>query len=903
MGHSIAVRPLIAFGLILWLPFAVADAVFDNGFEAAQPAAGQVVITPGFRLLVSQSESASLTAQPLDQEGNVVTAPVSWRSKDPASVTVTEDGVITALAPVGSAQIIAEAEGFLPGTATVVIASPVAGAVLIADSQVQGMPAPATQKSANPFGLGYQYTVVLNVNSAPEAGDILVATGEMPVGGRVISAVTDGDLVTVTLEVVPLPDMFAELVVREKFDLSRAPIDIRADLIDSYSSTRFDDGSIVFSSKLPSAKGGVALTQVTQFVDCSESTVTNPTELINLSTGADLSFDPNLTVDLDYDSSSGDFSLEVGGGVMTSLDLRPRTTAAFEGKISCKFELARIPLPLAGVLSYIFSPLFPIGAGVEVNGKVSLTEPVGFDLTAVGGYQAELGLICEPDCGLQGELDVSFGGTAQPVLPPSLANANDVQLELSGLLFAYADLDFGNPLLRQLSFSTFGAKAGVMQSGNFRGVESQVNDTNYASEFKLEATATLGPSNDLASFLATLQLTPPLDQQFAVTTPLAQSPRGTLVITDPNGGSSATPGNPATVRAGNDSELGEQATFTVTLSNTQYVGAYIVEGVELYELKSNGVGGFTLEPGRPGCSSVSATENQTVFTCQTDFVETGTRTFYAFVRASLFGVSLPFQLEVGNNSAAVVTVTDDQDPVTGVSKTAVAQVDGLVEHNVCNAASEREEVSDFDFCADPDNCDVGAIGMLTSELNGFSSEIDARGTGFSSFTVSADGPIYLQASAGGSGSSSVSASGGVPGAQCSDGNIAQVSVGTEATGSGSARVVFTVTRRLQLDFSASVEAQSGARSEVAVCHFVESEPLEDCLLRGVLDPDAGTSAPTSISVVLDPGQYIVAGGSVAELTTCSPSPEPGTCSSRESSASTSFGFTLSEPDMPVSIVK
>ena len=485
----------------------------------------------------------------------------------------------------------------------VIIATPAAGAVLVDDSQVVDQPAAVDDRA--PYGLGYRYTVVLAGVTPPQVGEIVMSTGEKPVGGRVLDVSTVGSRVTLTLEVVPLDSMFEELVVRESFDLSRAPIEVEPELSETFVSKRLDDGSIVFSPVPSAQKGAVNGTEVTQFVDCSDSTVTNPAQIISINSGAQLSFDPSLRVDLDYSSLSGDFSVEVAGGVLTSLDLRPRTTAAFEGKISCKLQLGRIPLPLAGALSYIFTAFFPLGAGVEVSGKVSLTETIGYDLTAVGGYQAELGLVCEPNCGLEGDISITYGGSARPVLPPVVNTSNNLQLELNGFLFGYADLNFGNPLLQSLSFSTFGAKAGVQQSGNFRARASQANDSNYASEFKLEAIASLGPANEFLDFLTMLQLTPPVAQLFSAASVLAESPKGTLVITDPNGGSSATPANPATVLVGSNEDLGEQATFTISLNNTRYVGNYIVEGVEIYERQSDGTGGFTLQPGRPGPQGLS----------------------------------------------------------------------------------------------------------------------------------------------------------------------------------------------------------------------------------------------------------------------------------------------------------
>jgi hypothetical protein len=71
-----------------------------------------------------------------------------------------------------------------------------------------------------------------------------------------------------------------------------------------------------------------------------------------------------------------------------------------------------------------------------------------------------------------------------------------------------------------------------------------------------------------------------------------------------------------------------------------------------------------LQPGRPGCTSLApAASGQTVFTCQTDFLEAdeGPQQFVAFVKAKLFGIPVPLLLEIAANAVATVdVVVEDQ---------------------------------------------------------------------------------------------------------------------------------------------------------------------------------------------------------------------------------------------------
>ncbi|MCR4342238.1 MAG: hypothetical protein NUW01_20370 [Gemmatimonadaceae bacterium] len=100
------------------------------------------------------------------------------------------------------------------------------------------------------------------------------------------------------------------------------------------------------------------------------------------------------------------------------------------------------------------------------------------------------------------------------------------------------------------------------------------------------------------------------------------------------------------------------ATFTVTLDTVNYLTAYAVDAVEIRWLKKDGTGPLALVPGRPGCTTLTPTPGQKVFTCQTDFTaaDTGVQTFYAFVKAKLFGVTVPLLLEIGPNAVATVRV-------------------------------------------------------------------------------------------------------------------------------------------------------------------------------------------------------------------------------------------------------
>lgn len=270
---------LILLALIVTDP-ATADVIFQAGFEPAQPVSGQVVISPGFKLLTTTGETAALSAEIIDEVGGGVSAEIYWHSNDPATVSVTQDGTVTAHQPFGSAQIIASAPGAAPATILVTIATPAAGALLVPDEQVVEPPAPVDPMA--PYGLGYEYTIVLQGIPTPVAGEILIGTGETPLAGRVVAASADMGQVTVTLEVIALDELFATLVIDERLNLERAPIEVDPGVEEFFEVTRYDDGSIVLS---PLAGAGKVAAALESLLDCGDSSIPNPLNILTVSAG------------------------------------------------------------------------------------------------------------------------------------------------------------------------------------------------------------------------------------------------------------------------------------------------------------------------------------------------------------------------------------------------------------------------------------------------------------------------------------------------------------------------------------------------------------------------------------------------------------------------------------------
>lgn len=656
-----------------------AQTIFKDPFEAPVPVTLRVEITPGSQLFTGSDQSTQLSARVLDLDGKEVAAEISWRSTDDATVQIDQTGFISSLALSGSAQIIAESPGASPAIALVVIAQPAQGAVLITDSQVAEGPTAIDSETRG--GLGFQYEVMLTDVVDIEPGTLVLSTESSPVAGRVTTVNQEGPLTRVALEVVSLAELFDDLVIDQTFSISKLPIDLDPEFEKLFSATRYKDGNLILTpnDSIGKAPQGTSLSQI---INCEDSSVTSWQNILTVTTNSNFAINPTISVDVVYDRAAGGLQRLIANGSLSAvMELKPRTRAAFEGKIKCKIEVGQIQIPLAGPFSWIFSGQVPLGVGLEISGKVSTTAEAGYDLTAVGNANFETGIQCDSGCLPVDNLTIGFSGTGKPVVPSVDALLGGFQLDITGHLFAYADLSFGNPLIRALRFTTLGVKAGIRQKISFRSIQSQATDTAYASDFKLELAGSAGAGNDLQSFLRALNIvTSPLEL-FNISSLLAESPKGTLRISPPR------------VKPGNSVELGDSATFTVTLNPTTYLGSYNVEEVKIYWLRDG-----TMESGRPGCHTLAASPNQREFSCSARFLleHIGQQKFFAFVKASLFGLSLPILLEVGPNSVATVNVTNVPAKIAFLRTHGdtrdifTIKPDGTEERNITNTPDNRE---------------------------------------------------------------------------------------------------------------------------------------------------------------------------------------------------------------------
>lgn len=624
---------------------------------ASQPAV-RIEIVPGALLLTGSGASQKLSVRAYDAQGQPTTATVTWRSSTTA-ITVTSDGTATATVATGSATITAEtANGVASVPIVAIVARPVTGALLVSDAQVVG--GLTEVDPASQFGPGWRYQVVLTNTAAPAPGTILLASGGAVVAGKVISVVPSGSNIAVTLELLPLRELFDDLKL--DIELPFVPVEAGSGTASAARmpaprpvAPRRDNGP-EFPIEFEMQVGPFACKVTGSAPDLSVQNVSRTLQVGNLSAELGFSFETGIT-------------LVARGAITGELTARPTVGAgAWTGRAKCELNVPNRPwtLPLGGFLALFYGLQLQPGVGFALDAKLETGE-VALDIVAKGTANVRLGFICPSGGSCQWVNEFvpnADGSSVRPILP----ELNEARVMLDGRGYVFLKLQMGPSLFLLAAASTVDAdkltlklaeaSVGIKQSVDVTSARRQAADPQYSSSFDLKLDYEVKP--DIEVKLGVEELGKRMgwvlqifeDPLFADSVFIAHSPRGGFSVT------------PSVATAGNDQQLGDLVTFRFDLDPITYLGSYSVDRVEILWMKPSGTT-MTLENGRPPCTTLAPTSSgQAQFTCQVDFLEAhiGTQTFVGFVYPKLFGVPLPVPLEVAADTRRTVEVTVECPP-------------------------------------------------------------------------------------------------------------------------------------------------------------------------------------------------------------------------------------------------
>ena len=206
---------------------------------------------------------------------------------------------------------------------------------------------------AQPYALGVQFEVTISNDVGAQIGNILLASGEASVGGRVLDLVDQGNGTTVaTLELIGLDEMFTTLKVDETFDLS-ALDDVVPDEIQSlYDVAEQADGTWVFTLKGGASQSANSETRVqaktnlplgpvgTAALSPFKCDASGPVPFTLNAMPGTILITPSLSLDFGYDSAAGGFQkLIVLGGIKAEGKVELTLSASLSAKYECTMEL------------------------------------------------------------------------------------------------------------------------------------------------------------------------------------------------------------------------------------------------------------------------------------------------------------------------------------------------------------------------------------------------------------------------------------------------------------------------------------------------------------------------------------------------------------------------------------
>jgi len=597
-----------------------------SGSSGGKPTVSSVKIAPTSVMFTSPNQSMVLSAKAYDASGKELNVDINWSSSHTNIISIASDGNATAQGIIGSSLITAEVDGVKSAPVIVLVTKLVDGAILVDDDQVIGKI--ELLDPAVPPGVGSQYKVTLKGLALPKIGDILVGTGELPIAGQVVSAELINGVVHVTLEILPIDQMFTELVINEVWDLGKITPYIPEEIANHYTVTEEADGTMLFTPKSSlSALSTVSKEfEFTPFTCKLEGTGTVPTFSLSNPVSA-IRINRNFSLDLAYDSALGGFQkASVIGDLKAVFKAKPSLAANLNAKVSCDVELGSIPLPINPSLSWLLGFSVPLGVGFEVGGQLELAQ-LGADIDVNAHYIAEFGVECPlgNSCTSIHKLTDDDSTFKTDWVLPSGNIENNLRLkpEISGFGSAKLAIDIGNRYIGRIigtsvatRFELIEAKGGLKQDADLAMIPAQVENTAYRSEYKLSIFSSIGAGSDINNWLSYVGMTGSVFEYQFPEILLASSPKAL----------SAT--------ASQDQyNYGDAVTFTVELNqatvNYGFLG-YNVDEISIYKRVPNAEGSYDYIH----FFDMPATEGQTKFEREWVFTDDGniTDNYYAFVK-------------------------------------------------------------------------------------------------------------------------------------------------------------------------------------------------------------------------------------------------------------------------------
>lgn len=532
-----------------------------------QPAVVRIEVGPAALLLTASQPAQTLRARALDASGGEVNVPVVWTSSRPTEVAVDGAGRVSAVTPIGSAQVFAEVGGVRSAPVLATAVEVAAGVQLIDDAQVVSPPV-AVDAAARGLDLEVE-TVLAGFATPPAPGTLLLGRQGLAIGGEVLQATAEGNNVRVRMRLAQgdIKRFVTRARLDETIDLRGLPLTPAPEVSALYDIAKVGD-EYVFTPKpgvggftpqrvtgqgttaQPGRARKLAIAPVPPLVEhrlgpfeCQIATPVLPVNLTNPG-GFTLKFEPVYRVV--YDENDGLRKLELGAAMSIKAKAALQFNVGALVNLTCEATLFKRLAPLPGWAGLILSGEIKAGVGFEAEGSV--TVPLfGAETQVELAAQALVGIECtggaNSDCQTTGRF-VPTAKSGFRFVSPTDAVGN-TRSELFVFPYAFIGAKAGATLVEKARIEAFSARAGLKAETSLAPEVTQMTAPllpgfpDYRSNYKigLLTEITAGSFNKgktdlqallqrLGFFKATL-----LKWQFAV--PLATSPIGTVTMDRP----------------------------------------------------------------------------------------------------------------------------------------------------------------------------------------------------------------------------------------------------------------------------------------------------------------------------------------------------------------------------------
>ena len=601
-------------------------------------------VTPGSAILVGTGDSVLFEARIVDADGNVFsdTPEVTWVSNRPDAVAINVAGEATAMINVGSAMITASTGDLVSGAVLAAIAVPSDNAVLLSDDRFMSVPE-LVGELPDEISTGFQVRAVIS-GMPPAVDQLVIATGETPFAGRVVSVdqVADGSEVIVAF--TSMAELFKELSISESIPwastrasqaaaikaVNKATLGSQRVLKADQPAAEFDIGP--FSCKVDV---GVSVTDV----------------VFNITPVVDVSQVSTNFIWAISDNETTDFEAIIQGPFSVTLDGNIELPVSFSSAIDCRDKAIEVPvIPPSGTFGLLALEAFAtVGVAFEARAS-TVTARVLLDgsLTGAGRIGVDYSKLDDAlplvsDVDLENHVNVAFefddtlGDSAEVTLKPAIRASLGMQLKVGifGISKTYEYAEWIGTAKRELSYAT---------------VDRQIQNTNFAASETRALTAQYKITKEAYKAMFAWTVSGPyaidaIDQLIDIAGAFG-------VSIDLNNYTLLTLDSPTgTLTAPASAEEAQEIDFTITLQDVEDFDGYNIEEVRLYSHEGSGV---ALTSELLGVITPNEGETNLVYTWTPGADDIGNHRISAFV-VTKESPATPY--EVAANSQVSVTVS------------------------------------------------------------------------------------------------------------------------------------------------------------------------------------------------------------------------------------------------------